>query len=522
MKTGDYRRDYAAYHSALERTRYNYHMGFAPELCLAPIRDRYADLWSRRSIDELIHAHEETPRQFETEHTALSALIRAAQLGYAEAHATDVTDELARCTASIRLDWNGASLAIDEVPEALAAEHDAARRRELSAHWFDAYRASNDLRAARLAALGEAARDLGFTSHFRFRAENTGENNHAGTPEESLSAGAKDFLARTATVHARNLSEWAARHLPVAFVRELVYADSLFLARLSQFDPYFPVSDLRATYDATMSDLGVHVGRQGNVRIETTASQHGRTRSACFAANPPDDVRLVYRTESGASYYRTFFEAAGRAQGFAWVSRDLAERYPELVHAPDETTRAGFAFLFSDLLANAAWLGAHRHIRPSEASEITRSLALVELHQTRRACAQLQQQYAPDQAIDLRSEHLAGDYATALEEATGFRQHPALYLRDLYPDRAHDTGEQRHLSPDAYLRAHLFAAALGEGFRTRYGHRWWAMRKVADELIDMWNTGSRYTVEELASLNGFGALTFDLLADSMQAALRRE
>jgi hypothetical protein len=72
------------------------------------------------------------------------------------------------------------------------------------------------------------------------------------------------------------------------------------------------------------------------------------------------------------------------------------------------------------------------------------------------------------------------------------------------------------------LRARLFAAALGEYFRTRHGHRWWASNKTADELIDMWNTGSRYTVEELASLVGLGELSFDLLADSLNSTLTRE
>jgi hypothetical protein len=38
----------------------------------------------------------------------------------------------------------------------------------------------------------------------------------------------------------------------------------------------------------------------------------------------------------------------------------------------------------------------------------------------------------------------------------------------------------------------------------------------------MWNTGSRYTVEELASLVGLGALSFDLLADSINSTLIRE
>jgi len=517
MKTGDYRRDYAAYSAALERARYDYHTGVEPELRLAPLRDRYADLWTRTAIDDLTRALEETSRQFETERVALAALLRAAQSGYVEARASEVTDELARCKAAARVEWDGARLAPDDAPDAIAAETDPARRRELAARWFDALRACDDLRAARLDTLREGARSLGFDSYFNFLSGIT------EAEVESLSASAGDFLEHTAPVYATKLFEWSARHLPANFAREPVYADSLFFARLTHLDPFFPARELRVTYDATMSGLGIRVGLQSNLRIETTTVERSRARAGCMAVNPPEDVRLVYESVGGTSYYQKFFEAAGRAQHLAWVSRDLTARYPELVHAPDETTRAGFAFLFGDLLTDAPWLGAHRNVRPSEASEIARLNALVELHRTRLACVRLRQQRVLEQASDARSEHLAGAYATALEESSNFRAHPSLFLRDLVPGGLHDThGESARLAPAVYLRARLFAVALSEYFRTRYGHRWWSSNKAADELIDMWNTGSRYTVEELASLCGLGELNFDLLADSLNSTLTRE
>ncbi|MDX6270411.1 MAG: hypothetical protein QOD28_1634, partial [Acidobacteriota bacterium] len=95
--------------------------------------------------------------------------------------------------------------------------------------------------------------------------------------------------------------------------------------------------------------------------------------------------------------------------------------------------------------------------------------------------------------------------------------------RDLVPDGLHDGRvEVARLPPAVYLRARLFAAALGEYFRTRHGRRWWTTNKAADELIDMWNTGSCYTVEELTSLVGLGAPDFDLLSDSFNSTLTRE
>lgn len=369
MKTGDYRRDYAAYAAALERARYDYHTGTAPELRLAPLEDRYADLWTRDSIEDLKRAREEIPTHFETERTALAALLRAAQHGYVEAHAAEVTRELSLCEVSTHFDWDGAKLATNDVPDTLAVESDAARRRELSARWFDALQACHDLRAARFEALGEAARALDFNSYFGFLQSVNGE----ATSVENLSAQGDNFLARTASIYNKTLFAWAARHLPPELARTPVYADSLFLLRLSHLDPFFPAGELRATYDATMQGLGIRSGQQRNVQIETTPHEFASVRAACYALHAPEDVRLVHRGEGGASLYQAFFAAAGGAQSFAWVSRDLSARYPELVHAPDDATRAGFQLLFGDLLADAAWLAAQRNTRPSASNEIARS-----------------------------------------------------------------------------------------------------------------------------------------------------
>ncbi|HEX8459500.1 MAG TPA: hypothetical protein VF656_19565 [Pyrinomonadaceae bacterium] len=519
MKTGDYRRDYAAYSAALERARYDHHTGREPRLRLAPLRDRYADLWTRDAIEDLRRAREETPGQFQTERAALTTLLRAAESGYVEARAADVTAELTSCEASPRVEWEGARVSVVKAHAAIASETDPARRRELSARWLNALGQCSDLRAARFEALREGARSIGHDSYFALASGIT------EAVAESLDAGARVFLEQSAHVYAAKLFEWSARHLPDASARTLVYADSLFFARLTHLDKFFPASELRATYEETLTGLGIRVARQANVRIETSAGGGVAACAGCFAVRPPEDVRFVYQNEGGASYYRKFLETAGRVQHFAWASHELAARYPEFVHAPEDTTRAGFAFLFGDLLYDASWLAAHRNVRPSEASEIARAGALVELHRTRLACVRLQQQHALETATDVRSEHLAETYAASLSETTNFDAHPSLFLRDLVPPGFGEEGGECASSPSSpgvYLRARLFAAALGEYLRTRHGHRWWSNNKAADELIDVWNTASRYTVEELAALAGLGAPSFDLLADSFNSVLTRE
>ncbi|MGA1369834.1 MAG: hypothetical protein ACO394_15130, partial [Blastocatellia bacterium] len=72
------------------------------------------------------------------------------------------------------------------------------------------------------------------------------------------------------------------------------------------------------------------------------------------------------------------------------------------------------------------------------------------------------------------------------------------------------------LVPADLLRAAAFEASLRDRLRSAYGFRWWTSRRAGDLLIDLWNTGQRYSIEEMASLIGLGTIdlawTFDELS----------
>lgn len=504
MNQSDYRREYAAYCSASERERYRHHSGIDSSLRLEEIEDRYADLWTPAALDDLQRALEETPAHLETERAGLRALVNAARLEYSKKRALEVTAELARCEDSARVEWEGARFTAADVPERIAHETDGARRRELVARWQDALRACDDLRAVRFESLKESARALGFGGCAALYEE------IAGVDVEKLAASADAFLERTGDVYRMNLARWTARHLSPFAAPAPDYADALFFRRLVHLEPYFAAHELLKTYNASMESFGIRAGTQKNVRLDDVVRPLKKSRSACFAVNPPEEVWLVVGAErSGADLYATFFHEAGCAQLFGWSSRETATRYPEFVHAPDDATREGHAFLFSDLFHDAAWIGEHFHVRPSESNEIARSFALRELHDVRRCCAALRHTLVADRATDVRSEIVGESYAALLGEATGFRHHPSISL--------FDAGDGFRAA--TALRARLFAAGWRERLRERHGHRWWASRAASDELIDVWNTGGRYRVEELARLIGVGELDFDLLASTLTTAI---
>jgi hypothetical protein len=502
MDTSHYRREYAAYHAAAERAHYECFAGAETRPRLEAIRERYADLWTRDSIAALDKVREETPAHLETERAGLHALAGAARIGYVETRAREVSEELSRCESASRVEWGGEELTLHESRARLAAETDAGRRRELAARWLERVRACDDLRAARLESSRDAARELGFDSFASLLAGAT------NTQYETITAAAEVVIERTAAVYETRLAAWSARNLPPDRAREPLYADELFFARRADLDPSFAARELRKTYETAMRGVGVYVGRKDNLRVEESARSEARG-AGCFALSPPDDVRLAFAARAGADSYRDLFHEAGRANQLAWASRDLSARYPEFVNSPDRASGAGFGFLLRALFADPAWLAEHRGVRPAEAEEIARSCALADLYEARRDCALARAESELLAARDPRSESVAEACAARRGEATGFRQPTALVLFDLSTDGAGAAGA---------LRGRLFAASLAEYLRTRHGARWWSRRAAGDELVDLWNTASRYSVEELAPLSGAGRLDPELLAASLNAA----
>ena len=504
MNPSDYRRDYAAYFSAVERERFEHHAGLKRRLELQPTEERYADLWTRASVEDLRRAIEETPEQFEAERAGLRALDGAASMKHAEAAAREVTDGLRRCSESARVDWGGSKVSCDDVADLIANEADAARRRELARRWLDAARACDDLRAARLEALTDAARALGFDDRRALYENFTGAN------LARLAADAEVFLERTGSAFASRLAEWAARELPPGAGRVPEYADQFFFERGARFDTSFPARDFRALYAGTLAGLGVRVESQQNLFIVDTARPAKRARSACFAVRPPEDVRLVVGARvSGLDFYRQTFREGARAQVFAWASRDASARHPEFVHAPDAATEEGHALLLSGLFREPSWLADGRGMRETEAREVARFDALLDLYETRRDCARLRCALALDEEKNALSEQSAGEYVLLFGEGTGFRHQAGAWLLDA----------DEWFRSATRLRARLFAAGMREHLRSRHGRRWFASRSAGEELIDIWNTASRYRVEELARSVWGGELSLDLLADASVAAL---
>lgn len=507
MNISDYRREFAAFSSAIELAYYRHRAGFEPQLHTEHIYERYSDLFTRDAIEGLERVLATTPAGQETECAGLRALLGMARIGFLETNAKELTDEYALCQTSAHVDWEGERVPLNSVSKIIANEGDAQRRRELMARWVDAVGACNDIRAARFESLHESARSLGFDSYRSLYTEIT------GTDYEALAAQTDALLARTEDAYRAALRRVAARDLPGVAFDELEYSDYSFFQRMSRLDRFFPAEHVLPTYSAAMAGLGIRVEQQKNIHIDSELRPTKNPRAACFRIDAPDDVRLLLAPVGGVYDYTVLFHEAGHAQHFGWSSREMVKRYPEFLYPSENATTEGYAFLLNYLFLDPLWLREYLpNVGTARMRDILSSLALLTLHNVRRYCARLRYELMLHDSANVRSEHLAHTYAQLQTEATAFKRSHLLYLWDV------DDG----FYVAAYLRAWAFEVGLREHMRTRHGRRWWNSRRAGDELIDLWNTSSRYTVEELAKLIGFGELNFELLADSLISAVSEE
>ena len=503
MNISEYRDQFASFNSSIELARYKYHVGLTSKVNRQDIFDRYSDLFSSAALGELRTSREQTPAYFRTERTALRTLLTAVQLRHVEMRADELTRELARCEASDQVEWNSRELSLEDVPAVLARESKKAQRHELAARWIDSISVCDELRAARVVSLNESARVLGVASYNELIFEAT------NTESDQMDQAARSLLDQTESPYRSALTKLVAREFPELRLSHLDFGDLPYFEAAPWLDVYLPAKNLLRTQSATLAGMGIRTNKQANILIDVEPRSSRKSAAACFPVRPPEDVRLAVLPHAGAANFLDGLEQSGRAQHYAWCSKNLARVHPEFVYSADSATADGFGYLFRYLSLDPKWilefLSEVEAVRAGEiAKDITCQLAL----HVRRLCADvLYQARAYDEGES--QEHLQSTYVALYERATSFSMRPEPFLLNL----------QSAVQSGSQLRALAFSFGLREYLRVRYGYRWWTLRKAGDELIDMWSTASRYTVEELTSLIGFGEMSYDPLAEVITSAL---
>ena len=491
----EYRREYADFNTAQMREFYLFLSGQKDDLEIAPIYDRYGDLFTDDSIAALKQRLDETPDHFETEREAIKRLLNFAIDLFLGNSIKVLTETISEYESRAEVECAGRRMTFQDAAVALTKEPDRELRRAIYKGRLSVIEESNDFRAERLTGLHESARSLGYSSYTSLYEEMFKRDYKA------FAAECESFLARTESIYLACLDKALRRDLGLK-VEEAERFDVAHFLHLTGYDERFPARDLLRIYSETMSGLGIRVDTQKNITIDAEPRPRKISRAFCMPIQVPEEVKLVIKPSGGQSDYQAFLHEAGHAQHYGSTSARLR---PEFKYTGDYALTETYAFLFNHLISDSAWLEQFLHF--GESRSFIRSVTLARLVTVRRYAAKLIYERELHISEDyIRSAALYSELQTA---ATGFKTGQTEFLFDL--DDAFYSAN--------YLRAWAFEVALREYLKERFGNSWWMSRRAGNFLKEIWETGDRYKSDELARQIGVGAIEFDLLIDEFKRAL---
>jgi hypothetical protein len=500
MDLADYRRDFGRFNSSLELARYHLRTQTSSEEEFIRFFDRFAHLFDRATVVELISLAQTQADATETEFVGRRRLAGAAALQLLELAIREYEEEWQRCAAASRIIWRDRRLAPAAIPAAISDESDRKQRNELYERWVRSLKDCAAPRMEWLAARCEVVHELGFAGlgelwSWTRRVDLGG-----------VQTAAASFLRRTEAGYFQALAKWRERNTDPFGGGDLGLVDRLRFRRLSHFDRIFRGAAMPSVLINALAQMGLDPAGKPGLAIEFDSAPATGVSSAVFPLQAPTDVRAVVAATDGAAAYRAMFDAAGQAEFSAWNSGSFFDKNPEFIFSPDRGNACAFGQLFANLHLDRNWLSEHcTRGRESTASELVAELALLTLLEVRENCASLIFWYDHDQSGGEFTERAETDYSAQLRAATGFARDGAT----LYAE-----ADQALAGADGF-RGLMFETVLAEHLRSQSGSRWWTSRRAADELRDLWNTASRYSVEELSRMLGLGELEPDPLADRL-------
>ncbi|MFN7133179.1 MAG: hypothetical protein ACK4N5_13960, partial [Myxococcales bacterium] len=224
--------------------------------------------------------------------------------------------------------------------------------------------------------------ELGFATYEALFAEATGIDVAAAVAEAEATLKAtedayRDLLAYTLRKLAIRVD---LRPRGEGAVHDLARA-----GRLEPLDDVFPDRRLRSTVEGLLADIGLSPDAGGRIDVDFEP-RAAKTASGAFAPNVPHEVLLVRGPESGAGGFRAFFRALARAQAFAGANPDAFFEERRLI---DPALPGCWGVLFEHLLQDPRFLKRALDVDPRDGLEAARMLAVMELAELRRECAQL-------------------------------------------------------------------------------------------------------------------------------------
>jgi hypothetical protein len=480
-----------AFVGAMDREYYLHFAGHKSNLEIASIYERHRSLFEREAVDELRERHAGAHAGDAERRTRY--LLELAVGGFMGEATKSHEEALAEREATLQIEVDGRREAYRQASIWQANETDPELRARIEAARLDLMAAElNPLHIEITRISHQLARDLGWPS-YRAMSEELKAIDIAALERQT-----RAFSEATAGSYRGKLDPQMREHTGLAF-DSFRRSDLPYFFRAPSFDPLFPEDRLLAAFEETLTGIGIRLGEQGNVRLDTEQRPQKSPRAFCSPVRVPQEVYLVIPRTGGRDDFAALFHEGGHTEHYANVDAALPF---EFRHLGDNSVTEGFAFLFEHLTEDAPWLGAVMGADELDAYlSFARATKLVYL---RRYAAKLRYE------LELHSgerplEQMPALYSELLTEAVRMEWPDTTYLADVDPG----------YYAANYLRAWAFETHLRGVLRERFGERWFTRPEAGDLLRSLWREGQRLSADELLAEVTGEELDFDVMLEEV-------
>jgi hypothetical protein len=489
-----FRQRYEQYREALAREGFLFRSGRKQRLELEEIDARYADIAQGEQIEPL--QRELEAATFEEEREGWRRLWLAVQGHVLGARVRSLARELREREAAQTGRVDADERTLFGWQSALGAEADAGRRRRIQDALDRGLDELNDLREALWMQSGELLAKSGYATPRAWA-----EANHPTVDYDLWARSASRLLEATDSVYRDRLREALGR--VGVHPEDAMRADAPRVARLHEFDRFFPADRSVACLDFAIEGMGLRMSESPGVVVDDAPRPRKHPRASCIGVRTPGEVYVLLSPHGGLDDYETLFHEAGHAFHFAYTSAALPVERRRLM---DPALTETWAFLLHYRFADRDWIAESPVAQRAE--DFTRAVRFRKLALLRRYASKILFEIelnALQSGADPRP--LAERYAEELSGGTGYRYRPCGYLADTDRD---------FYSVD-YLRAWCLEVQIAEHLRARFGHRFWKQRGAGELLKELWNTGSTYSADGIAEQLGLGAIDIEpLVAECLE------
>ncbi|TEU11007.1 MAG: hypothetical protein E3J21_24675 [Anaerolineales bacterium] len=468
-----------AFREEMLREYYQTLAGLKEQLEIAPIYERYADLFAEDTVRALLGRRQDKQERY---------LAELATMGHLEQRVKDLTEAITNFILKATVEWDGEEIPYQAVQPRISNEPVMERRHELYARQRAVTAKSNDQRAERFQDMYGAAQDLGFTDYTAM-CDQLEDLDLAWLTEQM-----RAFLDRTEEVYTEQLAHYLAT---IGVSRdEAEVSDTLYLFRAPHFDELFPAKRMIPALRATLAGLGIDMDSQEGLELDTEPRPLKSPRAFCAPIRVPDEVKLVIKPIGGQNDYKALFHEAGHAQHAVNTAAELPFAFKRL---GDNSVTEGYAFLFDNLIRNRHWL--QEVLGAPEYEDYVKFSHFYKLWYLRRYGAKL----LYEQELHGGVEDPASRYTDILGNALRVGIAPEKYLEDV--DDAYYAAQ--------YLRAWIFEVQMRYYLETEYGPAWFTKPAAGRFLVDLWQQGQRDNVVELARQMGYEGLDLEPLTEEL-------